>query len=320
MGVELSRIKMIESRVSASGMRIAVVGAGAVGLYYGGRLAATGEDIHFLVRSDYDALTEHGLTCESIHGDFQLPSPKVYREASEIGPVDLVIITWKATANEHLKSVLPPLLHDGTRVLTLQNGLGNCEDIAELVGPGRVIGGLCFVCINRHEPGRIVHSAGGKVSIGSWRPESASQSIAITKLMRAAEIKAHHVEHLEAAQWEKLIWNVPFNGLSVADGGVTTDVLLANPQKVDEIRALMTEIIAAAHAMGHPLNRALVEDNIERTRPMGAYRTSSMIDFVEGRVLEIGPIWEEPLKRATAAGVPMPNLKALLERIYKRIS
>ena len=165
-----------------------------------------------------------------------------------------------------------------------------------------------------------MHSGGGKVSIGTWRPESATQSVAITKLMRAAEIKAHHVEHLEAAQWEKLIWNVPFNGLSVADGGVTTDVLLANPQKVDEIRALMTEIIAAAHAMGYPLDHTLVESNIERTRPMGAYRTSSMIDFIEGRVLEIGPIWREPLKRAKAAGVPMPNLEALLERIQAKIA
>ena len=97
-------------------------------------------------------------------------------------------------------------------------------------------------------------------------------------------------------------------------------MLLADEAKVAEIRALMAEVIAAAHALGHDLDPALAEDNIERTRPMGAYRTSSMIDFVEGRVLEVGPIWEEPLKRAKAAGVPMPRLELLLERIRARVS
>ncbi len=301
-------------------MRIAIVGAGAVGLYYGGRLAAAGEDVHFLVRSDYDGLSQNGLTCESIHGDFQLSSPQIHRSPQDIGPVDLVIVAWKATANAHLADVLPPLLHKDTRVLTLQNGLCNCEAIAELIGPERVLGGLCFVCINRHEPGRIVHSGGGKVSIGTWHPDSASHALALYEMMRAADIKSRHVEDLEAAQWEKLIWNVPFNGLSVADGGVTTDVLLADEEKVEEIRALMAEVIAAAQALGHDLTPGMAEDNIERTRPMGAYRTSSMIDFVDGRVLEVGPIWEEPLKRAKAAGVPMPHLETLLERIRERIS
>ncbi len=299
--------------------RIAILGAGAVGLYYGGRLASAGEDIHFVVRSDHEALTRDGLSCKSIHGDFTLPHIQTHRNSAQIGPVDLVIVTWKATANQHLRSALPPLLHDKTRVLTLQNGLGNCEAIAELSGPERVLGGLCFVCINRHNAGHIVHSGGGKVSIGAWHPDSGQHALGVTNMMRAADIKAHHVERLEAAQWEKLIWNIPFNGLSVAEGGVTTDVLLADPQKVDEIRGLMAEVIAVARALGHTLSPQLADDNIERTRPMGPYRTSSMIDFVEGRVLEVGSIWEEPLRRAQAAGIAMPKLEALLERIRQRI-
>ncbi|MDX1680409.1 MAG: 2-dehydropantoate 2-reductase [Akkermansiaceae bacterium] len=300
--------------------RIAIVGAGAIGLYYGGRLAAAGEDLHFLVRSDYEGLSQRGLKCESVHGDFELPDPQLYRNSAEIGPVDLVIVTWKATANEHLAQVLPPLLHDQTRVLTLQNGLGNCEAIAAIIGPERVLGGLCFVCINRMEAGRIVHSGGGKVSIGSWHPQSASHAQTVTALMRAAGIKAHHVDRLEQAQWEKLIWNIPFNGLSVAEGGVTTDVLLADPARVDEIRALMMEVIATANALGLELDEALAEDNIERTRPMGAYRTSSMIDFVEGREVELGPIWEEPIRRAREIGVPMPGVEALFDLIRAQLA
>ena len=131
--------------------------------------------------------------------------------------------------------------------------------------------------------------------------------------------RAHAVDNLMQAQWEKLIWNIPFNGLSVAEGGVTTDSLLADPRTEAEIRALMLEVIATANAIGLPLGEELADANIERTRPMGPYRTSSMIDFVEGREVEVGPIWEEPLKRAQASGLKMPHLEKLLDRIRQRL-
>jgi 2-dehydropantoate 2-reductase len=136
---------------------VAIVGAGAIGLYYGGRLAAAGEDVRFFVRSDFDAISRNGLKVTSAHGDFVLPHVQVHRATAEIGPVDLVIVAWKTTANSLLDQILPPLLHPKTQVLTLQNGLGNCERLAEIVGPERVLGGLCFVCINRVSPGHVWH-------------------------------------------------------------------------------------------------------------------------------------------------------------------
>jgi 2-dehydropantoate 2-reductase len=232
----------------------------------------------------------------------------------------LVIVAWKATANRHLPEVLPPLLHAGTQVLTLQNGLGNCEEIAALTGPGRVLGGQCFVCINRIAPGLIRHSAGGRVALGEWRPGIPGCAVEVAARFKAAGIPATAVEDLERAQWEKLVWNVPFNGLSVAEGGVTTDTLLASAATETEVRALMTEVIAAARALGQPLGDDLIDFNVERTRPMGAYRTSSMIDYVEGREVEVGPIWREPLRRGLAAGVEMPHLTALLGRIESRLA
>lgn len=300
--------------------RVAVVGSGAIGLYYGGRLAAAGEDVSFLMRADYDAISQGGLKVESVHGDFELPQVRAFRTPEEIGPVDLVIVSWKATANHLLKQVLPPLLHAETQVLTLQNGLGNCEAIAEITGPERVLGGLCFVCINRISPGLVRHSAGGRVAIGEWRPGLPGRAVEIARRFKAANIPGVPVENLEQAQWEKLIWNVPFNGLSVSEGGVTTDVLLSSRETEHEIRALMTEVISAAHALGLELSDELIDFNIERTRPMGPYRTSSMIDFVEGREVEVGPIWQEPLRRAKAAGVSMPHLEKLLGRIEARLT
>ena len=299
---------------------VAIVGSGAIGLYYGGRLAAAGENVKFLLRSDFETISRDGLKVESVHGDFQLPAVSAYQTSEEIGPVDLVIVAWKATANSQLASVLPPLLHPKTQVLTLQNGLGNCEILAEIVGPERVMGGLCFDCINRISPGYASHSAGGRVSLGAWRADGSGRVAELEKRFKAAEIHGVAVENLGKSQWEKLVWNIPFNGLSVAEGGVTTDVLLASRETEAELRTLMNEVITAARALGLDLSDDLIDFNIQRTRPMGPYRTSSMIDFVEGREVEVVPIWEEPLRQANEAGVAMPHTTELLRRIRERLA
>lgn len=299
---------------------MAVVGSGAIGLYYGGRLAEAGGDVRFLARSDFDEVSQNGIRAESTAGDFHLPRVEVFRSPEEIGPVDLVIVSWKATANGALAGTLPPLLHEGTQVLTLQNGLGNCEAIAEIVGAERVCGGLCFVCVNRIAPGRISHTAGGRLTIGEFAKGVPGRAEAMAARFREAKIPASATDDLLMAQWEKLIWNVPFNGLSVAEGGVTTDVLLSDPTTENTIRELMWEVVTAARAQGIPLDEKLVETNIGRTRPMGPYRPSTMIDFMEGRELELGPIWEEPLRRAKAAGVATPALEKLLGSMKARLA
>lgn len=298
---------------------VAVVGSGALGLYYGGRLAEAGGDVRFLARSDFETLSRDGMRAESVAGGFELPSVQAYRSAREIGAVDLVIVSWKATANGELAAVLPPLLHAGTQVLTLQNGLGNCEAVAEVVGAERVCGGLCFVCVNRTAPGSVSHTAGGRVTIGEFAQGLPGRAEVMAARFREAKIPATATHDLLLAQWEKLIWNVPFNGLAVAMGGMTTDVLLSNPETENTIRELMHEVVAAAQAQRISLDRSLVEKNIERTRPMGPYRPSTMIDFMEGRELELGPIWEEPLRRAKAAGVATPVWEKLLERMRDRL-
>lgn len=299
---------------------VAVVGAGAVGLYYGGRLAEAGEDVRFLVRSDFDVLKRDGLKVESVHGDFVLPEVRVARTPEEIGPVDLVVVTWKATSNHLLAEVLPPLLHSGTQVLTLQNGLGNCEKIAAIVGAEHVIGGMCFVCINRMGNGVVRHTAGGRISIGDWVPDARGRARVIAERFKAAKIPADATDCFQEAQWKKLVWNVPFNGLAVAEGGLTTDLLLANPEIEGEVRRLMGEVILAARVLGFDLGDDLIDYNVERTRPMGPYRPSTMIDYLEGREVELETIWEEPLRRGKAAGVEMPAMERLLARMKERIA
>lgn len=299
--------------------RIAVVGAGAVGAYYGGRLAAAGEDVRFLVRSGLEELRREGLRVESPLGDFAVEHPQVFGRAEEIGPVDLVIVAWKATSNGHYEEVITPLLHEQSAVLTLQNGLGNTDRLAELFGSERVLGGLCFVCINRPRPSLIRHLAKGLVTIGEFRGDSRVRLQQLVEQCGAAGIECRAVDDLVEAQWVKLVWNIPFNGLCIAEGGITTEDLLQKDGGEEQVRLLMHEVVAGARALGKVIPARLIDQQIRATREMGAYRPSSMIDFIEGREVEVEAIWGEPLRRAEEAGASLPHLRKLLARIRTRL-
>lgn len=298
---------------------VAVVGSGAIGIYYGARLAASGKDVRFLLRSDFDAVMRDGIRLDSVHGDLSLRQVQGFSSPAEIGPVDLVIVAWKATSNHLLENVLPPLLHPGTQVLTLQNGLGNCEHIARICGEDRVLGGLCFVCCNRVGPGHVRHSAGGKVAVGEFFPGTEGRAVVIATTFKQARVPASLAENLHQAQWEKLVWNIPFNGLSVAMGGISTEQILADSGSEARVARLMIEVVHAARAQGLALDDSLVSFNIERTRPMGPYRTSSMIDFIEGREVEVDNIWRIPCQRARTADCPMPEAEQVLGEIEAAI-
>ncbi|HRK13489.1 MAG TPA: 2-dehydropantoate 2-reductase [Prosthecobacter sp.] len=299
--------------------RVAVVGAGAVGCYYGGRLAQHGNDVRFLMRSDLAEVREHGLKILSPLGDLTLAVP-AYGSTREMEECDLVLIAMKATSNEFLLELLPPLLHKDTALLTLQNGLGNEEFLAAHFGAKRVLGGLCFVCINRTAPGVVRHIAQGRVSLGEHDRAPGERARRIAEEFRRCGIECVVEPSLAAARWKKLVWNIPFNGLAIAEGGKDTAAILADAALEARVRALMTEIITTARALGHEVPFKLIPDMIERTRTMSRYKPSSLIDFEEGRAVELEAIWGEPVRRARAAGVAMPLVEELHEQLRRRIS
>jgi 2-dehydropantoate 2-reductase len=299
--------------------RIAIVGAGAVGCYYGGRLAQHGHDVHFLMRSDFDAVTRDGLHLTSPLGDAHL-RVQAHQTPEEIGPCDWVIIALKATSNAALLKLLPPLLHEKTALLTLQNGLGNEAFLAEHFGVERVLGGLCFVCINRTAPGQILHIAQGRISLGEHTREPQQRTQEMAAAFRESMIECIVEPSLAAARWKKLVWNIPFNGLSIAAGGIDTAAILADPALEQRVRDLMTEIITTARHLGHEVPFKLVHDMIERTRTMTKYRPSSLIDFQEGHEVEIEPIWGEPVRQAEAAGLQMPRVAELYRQLKALVS
>jgi 2-dehydropantoate 2-reductase len=291
---------------------LAIVGSGSVGGYYGARLTSVAE-VSFLMRRDLAAVRERGLIVHSIAGDLHLDPVRAFATTAEIGPVDLVVIAIKSTANEALFDLLPPLLKPGTILLTLQNGLGNEAFLARHFPGHPILGGLCFVCINRGEPGVIHHLAHGRVEMGAFsHPETLAP---VADLFVRAGLDCRVLPDLGLARWRKLVWNVPFNGLAIAAGGIDTQQILADPVLLARTRALMDEVIAVAAALGHVIDPAFAEANIKGTLEMGPYQPSSLVDFLAGQAVEVEAIWGAPLAEAKRLGVPAPQLESLHREI-----
>lgn len=299
-------------------MNYAIVGAGAVGGFYGAKLVASGHEVHFLYHSEYAAVKANGLQVKSPQGDLSLPV-KAYREASEMPKVDVVIVALKATQGEALASALPPLLHEGSYVLCLQNGLGNEERIAELVGNRRVIAGAAFICSERGEPGVVHHYGEGRLSIGPYfldaSPDVLETARAIAADFKAAGVPCKVQPNGRSVKWGKLIWNIPYSGGSLYYGAVPTDQIAGNPEREAFVKTLMAEIMEASLRDGAAIDPALPGQNLSATRSMGAYKPSILVDFEKGRAVETDCIFAEPLRRGQAAGLDMPALVELLRGI-----
>ncbi len=297
--------------------RIAIVGSGAVGSYYGGMLAHTGHDVHFLMRSDLEAVRTKGLTIHTGGEAIHVPA-QAHATTEDIGPCDLVIIALKATANASLSELIPPLLHERTGLVTLQNGLGNEEYLAERWGAERVMGALCFVCLNRTAPGEVSHIDHGTISIGEFRRPASLRVRNLVGAFVTAGIEAKAVDTLVEERWRKLVWNVPFNGLSIAGRATVADVLGDDALR-SEARELMSDVLDGARRLGHDIPDEFADFQIERSASMGAYRPSSMIDWESGRAVEVEAIWGEPLRQGRAAGAAMPRL-SLLYSLLRRLT
>jgi 2-dehydropantoate 2-reductase len=267
------------------------------------------------MRSDLDHVKAHGLQILSPEGNAHITEVHCHHSPADIGPCDLVIIALKSTSNSALLDLIPPLLKPNTMLLTLQNGLGNEEFLAENFGGHRVLGGLCFVCINRISPGVIQHIAQGQISMGEFNGLPQSRTRAVAAEFRQCGVPCEVAESLAEARWRKLVWNIPFNGLSISAGCIDTETILRSAPLESLVFALMKEIIETAGKLGHPLPKGLAEDMIARTKTMARYKTSSLIDFIEGREVEVEPIWGEPLRRAAAQGLEMPKLEVFYQLI-----
>lgn len=306
----------------------AILGTGALGGFYGARLQQAGSEVHFLLRSDYEHVKQQGLVVESIDGDFTLPQVHAYHDVQQMPQCDVVVVALKTIQNHYLLTWLPHVLKDNGVVLVLQNGLGIEAEVAQIVGSKRVMGGLCFLCSNKVGPGHIRHLDYGAITLGEYTSDLQPGGISdrmqqIAQDFERAGIPIHLDEDLQLARWKKLVWNIPFNGLSVILDA-TTDQLMANESTRKLAEQLMREVVAGAAAcipsaaigMTHrTIPESFIATMLDYTAKMKPYRTSMKIDYDECRPLEVEAIFGSPLRVAKQADQHLPQIEMLYHQL-----
>tara|TARA_B100000700_G_C15048876_1_gene859298 strand:+ start:1894 stop:2856 length:963 start_codon:yes stop_codon:yes gene_type:complete len=297
--------------------KVAIIGAGAVGSYYGARLVEVGHNVAFLVRRDYENLKKNGLIVQSVDGDIYIEKPNVYKNSNEIGSVDWVICALKSTSIDSAEELIKPCINKNTKILVLMNGIGLEEKIQTWFPNNNIFGGLAFTCINRSSTGVVEHLDYGAIVIGHLGDKQSEIDDALS-LWEKTKVTVTSKPSLRLARWEKLCWNIPFNGLTVASGGVSTEVIIEDVNLRHTAKILMEEIINTANAdLNHIQSEYKLDiqttttSMIRRTSEMKAYLPSTTIDFLAGKEMEVSTIFETPLEIAKKFNISTPLLELL---------
>ena len=291
-------------------MRYGIIGSGAIGGYYGGKLAKAGQEVHFLFHSDYEYVKDCGLQIDSCDGSFHLSSVNAYNTTADMPACDVVLVCLKTVNNMLLTTLLPPLLHDRTLVVLIQNGIGVEQDVQQQFPHLQLCAGLAFICSGKTQPGRVNHQCYGSINLANYSCRDEKQFAAVVSEFREAGIETGVVEYNEA-RWKKAVWNMPFNGMTVALN-TQTDLLLKNPSTRQLIYDQMLEVVGAARHLGvSGLDASFADLMIRTTDAMTPYSPSMKLDFDFHRPMEIHYLYTRPIEIARKAGFRMPKLEML---------
>lgn len=296
-------------------LRYAIVGTGAIGGYYGGRLAQSGREVHFLLHSDYEYVKANGLKVDSVDGDFFLPSVRAYRTPQEMPSCDVVFVCLKTTKEAELRQLLPPLLHRHTWVVLIQNGIGVEAAVERMFPQTHLAAGIAYICSGKFGPGYIRHQDLGKLLLAPYRPDGPDLAVlemAVRDLQQAG-VDAGMADY-QGIRWRKCVWNIPYNGLTVVMN-CTTRELLSRPSTCELVRRITAEVVRAGNACGAHIGPEAIEHNIEMTRGMVPYSPSMKLDFDFGRPMEIEYLYTHAIAEAAFHGVEMPLTQMLEEQL-----
>ena len=295
-------------------MKYGIIGTGAIGGYYGAKLARAGKDVQFLLHSDYDHVRLHGLQVNSCDGNFHLDHVNAYNRPEDMPQCDVVLVCLKSVNNNKLTTLLPPLLGKETLVVLIQNGIGLEADVQETFPDLWLAAGLAFICSAKTEPGTVNHQCYGYINIGNYSCPNTAIIDNVVADFREAGVEANEVEYHEA-RWKKAVWNMPFNGMTVALN-TQTDQLLSHPSTLQLVRDQMMEVVRAAQACGvENIGEEFVDKMIYNTIHMTPYSPSMKLDYDFHRPMEIYYIYTRPIEEALKAGYKMEKLDMLEKQL-----
>ncbi|MBF0157937.1 MAG: 2-dehydropantoate 2-reductase [Magnetococcales bacterium] len=300
-------------------MKVLLIGSGAVGGFYGAHLAKAGAEVTLLCRSDHAVVQRQGIVITSIdpvtkaEKTLTFHPHRVIRHSDEYQEqADVILVALKALPEIDLPALLAPALPTNhPRILLLQNGIGVESPVANAFPHHEILSGLAFVCLNRVAPGTIHHLGYGRLTIGRYPMGSSPMAEQLAQRFQVSGIPVQISSQILRDRWQKLVWNAPFNPLSVLGQGATTHDILQCPATAQLAAEIMSEVIAIAQAEGYTLGPELIQKNLNDTERMMPYRTSMLMDYQSHRPMEIEAILGQPLRVAGARGVTAPRMATL---------
>ncbi len=293
---------------------VLLIGAGGIGSYFAGRPAANELiQVTAVIRHDGEFIWKHGIQVASIAGDFTFHPEIVNRPKEFTGHADWVMLCTKVLPDIDPVALLKPVVRPDTGILLIQNGIGMEEIIHRAFPHNPLLSAVAYIGVARTEtPGRIKHTGGGTLKIGDYPTGSAPTVLREwVERFRSCGIGTDAAADIIQARWEKLLWNIPFNAISVVAGKVGTRWMVEDPELVELAERLMAEIQAVAASVGHTLTDAQIAHMIDYTRSFPDYKTSMLLDYEAGRPLECQAIVGNALTIARRNKVATPALQAV---------
>lgn len=287
------------------------MGTGAVGGYYSAQLARSGARVSTVHRSDFQTVKEKGIHINGLHGPYHFIPEQVLQRAGDFdGQADIILVGLKSLPEIDVAALIREAVRPHTVILLLQNGVEIEATVARAFPNNEILSGLAFICVSRTAPGTIQHTCFGRLCLGRFPQGNSPAATRLAAKFEAAATPCRVSSNIVTERWQKLVWNAPFNPISVLTGA-DTRTILENRASAILVERVMTEVCEIAAAIGHPLPEAVVRNNLEDTRRMAPYKTSMLLDFQAGRPMEVESILGNALAAARRVLVPTPYLEML---------
>jgi len=291
--------------------KVLIIGAGAIGGFYGALLAKAGAEVAVVCHSDYDHVKQQGFIIESyIFGTWTFTPSHVLKSAADYqDTVDYVLLCTKVIPSIDRVALIRPAVTANTAIVFIQNGVEIEQEIVDAFPGNEIISGLAYICSNKTKQGKILHQAYGKLALGALPGYVSHKTAKLCKLFEDAGIECNAAENIVTERWKKCVWNAPFNPLSVLSGGLSTLDILKFQEPF--VRCIMQEICLIAEAVGHQLPDTIIDVNIAITYGMLPYKTSMLLDYENGRLMETEVILGNALRAGKRAGLNIPYLESI---------
>lgn len=292
--------------------KILLIGTGAVGSYFGGRLAQAGASVSTLCRSDYDIVRSSGISIKSIAGNFYFKPEQVMHDISEYkDEPNFIIVATKALPEIQISELIKKTVYPHTAIVLLQNGIGIEDDVASAFPLNEIISGITFIYVTRTSFGFVDHQGYGKISLGLF-PTGTSQNVEIlAQRFISSGVPCEIQNDIIAARWKKLVWNASFNPISVLGGGATTIDMINSEPTLMLIQEVMKEVILLSEKTGHPVPLSLINTIINDTKSAKPAKTSMLLDYEQKRPMEVEAILGNAVRIAQRYSVSIPYIISL---------